>query len=95
MAKDALGATRTGTGAADVVLVGSGINALVCAALLGASGMGVVVLEQADELGGAIRTAELTLPGFHHDPFSAWHPLFVASDACAELGPALARHGLR
>ena len=81
--------------ATDVAVVGSGINALVCGALLAQAGVGVVVLEQAEVLGGAIRTAELTLPGFTHDVFSAWHPLFVASSAHAELGAALARHGLR
>lgn len=81
--------------ATDVAIVGSGINALVCGALLAQAGVGVVVLEQAEVLGGAIRTAELTLPGFTHDVFSAWHPLFVASGAHAELGAALTRHGLR
>lgn len=79
----------------DVVIVGSGINALVCAALLARAGIGVVVLEQADVLGGAIRSAELTLPGFTHDVFSAWHPLFVASAAHASLAADLSRHGLR
>ncbi len=81
--------------ATDVAVVGSGINALVCGALLARAGVGVVVLEQSDVLGGAIRSAELTLPGFTHDVFSAWHPLFVASRAYATLGGDLARHGLR
>jgi len=52
------------------------------------------VVEQADELGGAVRSGELTLPGFTHDLFSAWHPLFVASSAYAELAADLTRHGL-
>lgn len=78
-----------------MAIVGSGINALVCGALLARAGLGVVVLEQADELGGAIRSAELTLPGFVHDVFSAWHPLFVVSEAYAALGSELAGQGLR
>jgi len=78
----------------DAVLVGSGINSLVCAAFLARAGWRVAVLEREAELGGAVRTAELTEPGFHHDVFSAWHPLWVGSPAHAELGPALAERGL-
>ena len=45
-------------------------------------------------LGGAIQTAEITEPGFHHDVFSAWHPLWVGGAAHAELGDELAARGL-
>lgn len=79
---------------ADVVIVGSGINSLVCAALLSRQGWSVLVLEQADILGGAVRSAEVTVPGFHHDVFSAWHPLFFVSRAYAKLRVELGRHGL-
>jgi phytoene dehydrogenase-like protein len=78
----------------DAVLVGSGINSLACAALLARAGWRVAVLERETELGGAVRTAELTEPGFHHDVFSAWHPLWVGGPAHAELGTALAERGL-
>jgi phytoene dehydrogenase-like protein len=78
----------------DAVVIGSGINSLACAALLARAGWGVAVLEREDELGGAIRTAELTEPGYLHDVFSAWHPLWVGGAAHAELGDELARHGL-
>jgi len=78
----------------DAVLVGSGINSLVCAAFLARAGWRVAVLEREAELGGAVRTAELTEPGFHHDVFSAWHPLWVGSQGHAELGSALAERGL-
>jgi phytoene dehydrogenase-like protein len=54
----------------DVVIVGSGINSLVCAALLGKKGLRVCVLERAETLGGCIRTEELTVPGFRHDTLS-------------------------
>jgi phytoene dehydrogenase-like protein len=47
----------------DAVLVGSGINALVAAALLAKTGWQVQVLERNDRLGGAIQTAEITVPG--------------------------------
>ena len=37
------------------------------------------MLERNDYLGGAIRTAEITEPGFVHEVFCVWHPLFVGS----------------
>jgi len=82
------------TPAHDAVVVGSGVNSLACAALLARAGWSVRVLEREEELGGAVRTAELTEPGFLHDVFSAWHPLWVGGAAHAELGDELARHGL-
>ena len=78
----------------DAIVVGSGINSLACAALLARGGWSVRVLEREDELGGAIRTAELTEPGYLHDVFSAWHPLWVGGAAHAELGEELAARGL-
>src|SRR5436190_7470901 len=78
----------------DVVIVGSGINSLAAAALLARGGRRVCVLEAKGELGGAIKTAELTEPGFRHDVFSAWHPLWVGGAAHAELGDELAQRGL-
>jgi len=79
---------------ADAVVVGSGINSLACAALLARGGWSVRVLEREDELGGCIRTDELTEPGYLHDVFSAWHPLWVGGAAHAELADELAQRGL-
>jgi phytoene dehydrogenase-like protein len=78
----------------DAVIVGSGINSLACAALLARGGWRVCVLERNDYLGGAIKTAELTEPGYLHDVFSAWHPLWVGGAAHAELGGDLGARGL-
>ncbi len=78
----------------DAVIVGSGINSLAAAALLSRGGWSVCVLEAKDELGGAVKTAELTEPGFLHDVFSAWHPIWVGGAAHAELGDELAHRGL-
>ena len=78
----------------DAVVVGSGINSLACAALLARAGWRVTVLERNDWLGGAVYTTELTEPGFQHDVFSAWHPLWVGGAAHAELGDELAARGL-
>jgi phytoene dehydrogenase-like protein len=79
---------------ADAVIVGSGINSLACAALLARAGWEVRVLERNDYLGGAIRTAEITEPGYRHDVFSASHPLWVGGAAHAELDEELAARGL-
>ncbi|MGM1064670.1 phytoene desaturase family protein [Saccharothrix sp. Mg75] len=76
----------------DAVVVGAGPNGLVAANLLADAGWDVLVLEAADEPGGAVRTAELVEPGFKHDLFSAFYPLGVASPVIAGLD--LARHGL-
>jgi phytoene dehydrogenase-like protein len=78
----------------DAVIVGSGVNSLACGAMLAKGGWKVCVLERNDWLGGAIHTAELTKPGYHHDVFSAWHPLWVGGAAHAELGADLAARGL-
>jgi phytoene dehydrogenase-like protein len=78
----------------DAITIGSGINSLVAAALLAKAGWSVCVLERNDWLGGAIRTAEITEPGFVHEVFAAWHPLFTGSAAYAELQPQLEAGGL-
>ena len=82
------------SGTHDVVVVGSGINGLACAALLSRGGRNVCVLERNDWFGGAIKTDEITAPGYKHDVFSAWHPLWVGGPVHAQLGDDLARHGL-
>ncbi|MHB1570405.1 MAG: phytoene desaturase family protein [Solirubrobacteraceae bacterium] len=78
----------------DVVVVGSGHNGLVAAAYLARSGLSVAVLERNPVAGGAVASEELTEPGFVHDTFSSWHPLFKLSGAWAELGPELQARGL-
>jgi phytoene dehydrogenase-like protein len=47
----------------DIVIIGSGHNALVTAAYLTRAGRSVLVLERNDRPGGLVRTDELTLPG--------------------------------
>ena len=78
----------------DAVVVGSGINSLACAALLAKGGWRVCLLERNDWFGGAIKTDELTAPGYRHDVFSGWHPLWVGGAAHAQLADDLAARGL-
>ena len=77
----------------DAVVIGAGHNGLVAAALLADAGWSVAVLEAQDIAGGAVRTEELTLPGFRHDTFSAFYPFAAASPALASLD--LGASGLR
>lgn len=63
----------------DAVVVGSGPNGLAAAITVAKAGRSVVVIEAADDIGGGMRSAELTLPGFRHDVCSAIHALGVAS----------------
>src|SRR5439155_5852392 len=63
-------------------------------ALLAKAGWSVCALERNDWLGGAIRTAEITEPGFVHEVFSSWHPLFAGSAAYAQLKDDLDARGL-
>lgn len=83
-------------GEADVVVIGAGHNALVCAGYLAVAGLEVVVLEASATPGGNTRTEELTLPGFAHDSCSSAHVLIQSNPLVRddELG-LLARYGLR
>jgi len=76
----------------DAVVIGSGPNGLAAAIALAQKGASVLVLESQSTPGGGSRTAELTLPDFHHDVCSAVHPTAVASPFFQTL--PLADHGL-
>jgi phytoene dehydrogenase-like protein len=80
------------TARADAVVIGSGPNGLAAAIRLAEAGRSVVVLEAADHYGGAVRTEELTLPGFKNDTFSSVYPAGAASPVFGRM--PLAEHGL-
>lgn len=75
-----------------VVVIGGGHNGLVCACYLARAGERVVVLERADEVGGAVHTAE-TFPGFHFDTHAVAHNMINMTDIPQDL--ALDRFGLQ
>ena len=63
----------------DAVVIGAGPNGLVAANALVDAGWDVLVLEAQATVGGAVRSAEVTRPGFVSDLFSAFYPLAAAS----------------
>jgi phytoene dehydrogenase-like protein len=76
----------------DAIVVGSGPNGLAAAIELARSGLTVTLVEGEEQIGGGVRSAALTLPGFVHDVCSAVYPLGVASPFFVTL--PLSEHGL-
>jgi phytoene dehydrogenase-like protein len=70
----------------DAIIVGAGPNGLAAAVTLARAGLSVRVYERNSTIGGGSRTAELTLPGFHHDICSAVHPMALASGFFQRFG---------
>jgi phytoene dehydrogenase-like protein len=60
-------------------VIGAGPNGLSAAIVLAQAGLQVEVFEAEAIPGGAVRTMELTLPGFLHDFGSAVHPMAASS----------------
>jgi phytoene dehydrogenase-like protein len=77
---------------ADAVVVGAGPNGLVAANALADAGWDVVLVEANDEVGGAVRSGDVTAPGYTTDLFSAFYPLAAASPIIRDLH--LEEHGL-
>lgn len=78
----------------DAVVVGAGINGMAAAAQLAGAGWSVALVDQHERIGGFVAGGERTAPGYRHDTYSSWHPLFVTGPVYAGLGPDLHRHGL-
>ncbi len=78
--------------APDAIVVGSGPNGLAAAITLARAGRSVVVVEAHATVGGGMRSAELTLPGFTHDICSAVQGTSTASPFFQDLD--LGRFGL-
>lgn len=78
----------------DHIIVGSGINALVAASLLGKRGKKILMLERNDRIGGCLRTEEITAPGYRHDVMATTMVLFLTSPAFGVIGKDLEARGL-
>lgn len=78
----------------DVVVVGAGHNGLVCATYLARAGLEPLVLERNDDVGGAVRSAELTRDGFVHDAYATNMNLFLGSPVWEDLQSELQSEGL-
>lgn len=78
----------------DAAIVGAGHNGLAAAIHLARHGWKVGVFEAKSEPGGAVKTRELTLPGFRHDVAAMNLSMFAGSPFLREHGAALGRHGL-
>ena len=77
---------------ARALVIGAGPNGLAAAIRLAGAGVETTVLEAQPQAGGAVRTEELTLPGFRHDTFSSVYPAGAASPVFAQM--PLKDHGL-
>jgi phytoene dehydrogenase-like protein len=77
----------------DAIVCGGGSNGLAAAIRLAEAGWSVCLLEANEDLGGAARTLECTLPGFRHDFGAAFFPLVAPSPSI--IGRDLAPWGLR
>lgn len=77
------------------VVVGSGPNGLAAAITMAEAGYRVTVFEARGEVGGGVRSAQLTLPGYIHDVCSAVYPFGRISVFFEREQAALVRHGLR
>ncbi len=78
----------------DAIIIGAGVNGLAAATHLAERGWSVLVLERADQPGGAVRTAEATLPGFRHDLCAMNLSMFAGSAFYATHKQALHANGL-
>ncbi|WP_202334324.1 phytoene desaturase family protein [Mesorhizobium sp. L-8-3] len=78
----------------DAIVIGAGHNGLAAAIHLAARGWKVAVVEQAAEPGGAVKTREVTLPGFRHDLCAMNLSMFAGSAFFAAWKDELIAHGL-
>lgn len=70
----------------DVIVVGAGHNALVCAAYLAKAGYRVGVFERRSMVGGAVATSDAYVPGYRFDLGGSAHILIRLTPVVEELG---------
>lgn len=77
----------------DAVIIGAGHNGLAAGVVLAEAGWKVLVLERNSRPGGAVRTEEVTLPGFRHDLMAMNLNLFAGSPFFERYGSRLQENG--
>ncbi|WP_053385523.1 phytoene desaturase family protein [Leucobacter celer] len=78
----------------DALIIGAGNNGLAAGVHLAAKGWKVAIIESRDVAGGAVKAAELTLPGYRHDLYAMGLGQFAGSAFHKEYAAELAAHGL-
>jgi phytoene dehydrogenase-like protein len=78
----------------DAVVIGAGHNGLAAAVHLAAKGWSVAVVEGNAEPGGAVKTREVTLPGFRHDLCAMNLSMFAGSAFFVSYKDELIANGL-
>ena len=86
--------TRGREMAYDAIVIGAGHNGLAAAVRLAEKGWSVAVVEGKSEPGGAVKTRELTVPGFRHDLCAMNLSMFAGSPFFAAHKEALLAQGL-
>ena len=79
----------------DAIVIGAGVNGLAAALHLASKGWKVIVVERAAAAGGAVKTAEVTRPGFRHDLYAMNLGLFAGSPFFAAHKHRLLANGLK
>lgn len=78
----------------DAIVIGAGHNGLAAAVQLVHKGWTVTVVEANESPGGAVKTSELTVPGFRHDLCAMNLSMFAGSAFFNHYKQALLAHGL-
>ena len=79
----------------DIVVAGAGHNSLITAAYLAKAGYRCLILEGRPKIGGGVKTAELTLKGFHDDCCSTAHVFIQDNPLIKNDELKLADYGLQ
>src|SRR5579862_4322492 len=78
----------------DAIVIGAGHNGLAAAVHFAAKGWSVAVVERNAEPGGAVKTKEITLPGFRHDLYAMNLSMFAGSPFFTAYRDRLLANGL-
>ena len=78
---------------ADVIIVGAGHNGITAALYLLKAGKKVLLIDGAEEAGGAAKTSELLEKGFKHDVYATNIGLFLGSQVYADFKDTFHKNG--